>query len=613
MRNIHFLWTIFAPVAIVSLKQQIIRIGTIFSFDDDGGWQLLPGSLMAIRDLNTLYKAERNITFKVAVGDSLGSFSDSILTSLRMAKNAFGGLGVHAMIGAGSNTQTEALAFATRDHDIAMMGYAANASSLSHDIEFPQCARVYPSSSNEGTAMAHMISSYFGYSRAILIHSSDSYGLDGAKLFTSTATTMGIDIISSVQVSYSDYELFPTISRMMAYDCRVFILILSDVRQAGVLLYRGSTLDLFNENTVVFCSASLLTPQLWSLVAASNQEICRMMGGIFSVSVADNDWKVTTKGKEFIQRFRSQPNTIIKHPNGTKECSAETDDDGGSFLYRTNNNINRPYNCTGNIFTDFAEDGNNISPFAAYSYDATWATGLSILQYVKSVHNNTVPSRISGTDLQSIVTDKISFQGYSGNIAFSDGISEIDHYGSGDRILGVRYNIGNFHPGNDSQADFSFKRIGTWTKESGFALCGTDPTLQSTVTGGCFTVRYGTLDNSRPSDRPPTIYRKMSNDLILLLNLFAATSFLIIIFFAVILILYRKTRLLRALQPPMMWIILTANIFSSIRILLAAMPASPAVCSGGVWMGHLGTYLRAFFLFIVYYLDCVIFYYANIS
>jgi ABC-type branched-subunit amino acid transport system substrate-binding protein len=596
MRHIHFLWVICTPLVIVSVQQQTVRIGAIFPFDNDDGNQLLAGSLMAISDLNALYKAERNISFKVAVRDSEGTFSDSILASLDIAVHAFGGQGVHIFLGAGSNTQSEALAFATRDHDIAMVGYASNASSLSHDVDFPQVSRVYPSSSNEGTAMAHMISSYFGYSRVLLIHSSDQYGIDGANLFTETAVMMGIDIVSSVEIRYYDYELLPVINGILAYDCRVFVFILSDVRQAGLLLYEGSTVNFFNQNTVVFCSGSLLTSQIWSFIGAKNQELSRMMGGVFTVSVADNDWKVTTKGQEFIRKFRSLPNTITKYPNGTTECPADKDDDGNFFLYRSDfDRIERKYNCTGIIFSDFAENGEDISPYAAYSYDATWAAGVSTLLYTATFHNNTVPSRISGKDLQSIMTvkPKISFTGYTGNVEFSSASSDIDHYGSGDRILGVRYNIGNFHPGNGSETDFAFKRVGTWTQESGFELCGTDPTLQSTVTGGCFSLKYGTIDNLRPLDRAPTVYRKMSENLKILLYFCATIDFSIIIFFAVVMILYRKTRLLRALQPSMMWIILTANIFNAIRIVLAAMPATRVVCGCSVWMGHLGTSVRA--------------------
>ena len=597
MRQIYFFWTILAPLAVTSVRHQTVRIGSIFPFDDKDGSQLLAGSLMAIRDLNALYKVERNISFKFAIGDSKGSFSDSILASLDIAKNAFSGQGVHVFTGAGSNIQTEALAYATRDHDVAMVGYACNTSLLSSDVDFPQVVRVYPSTSNEGTAIANMISSYFGYSRVILIYSSDQYGISGASLFKRTAQMMNIDIVFSLEIGHNDYEVLPLINQILIYDVRVFILILSDVRQAGQLLLIGSTVNLFNPNTVVFCSGSLLTSQLWSLIIAKNQDLSRIMGGIFAVSVADDDWKTSLQGQSFIQRYRSQPNTIIQYPNGTTECSAETDDNGKFFLYRSYGDGNwngRTYNCTGHIFSNFAANGSDMSQYAAYSYDATWTAGISVLLYSSTFHNNTVPSRISGRILLSTITGrpKVSFKGYTGNVSFSDGQSDINNYGRGDRLVGVRYSVGNFHPGNGSDADFSFKRIGTWTLESGFALCGTDPTLQSTITGGCFTVKYGTIDNVRPSDRAPTIYRKMSENLKLLLYFFAVMDFLLILFFATILILYRKTRLLRALQPCMMWIILTANIFNSIRIGLATMPASTAVCSGCVWVGHLGTYVR---------------------
>lgn len=582
----------FAIISISKFKRQTVRIGVLFPFHPVDGSQLLAGSLMAIRDLNALFNEERNVTFKIAVGDSDGSFSNSILASLALTKNAFDGQGVHVFVGAGSNTQSEALAYASRDHDIGMIGYACNASSLSRDVDFPQVSRVYPSSSNEGTALALMLSDYFGYSRVILIHSSDQYGIDGANLFLETAETHHIDVVKSIEVNYYNYDLVPFIDDILLYDVRVFVLIMSDVRQAGQLLLQGTSIGLFDPNTVVLCSGSLRTSLLWSSLGSNSETLSRTMGGIFTISVADNDWKVSQGGITFIQRYRSQPNTVVIHPNGTKECSAETDDDGNFFLYRTASNAyKRSYNCTGHIFSNFAQNGSDIAKYVAYSYDATWAAGLSVLDYAAKYSNNTVPNRISGETLVAQSTSTLSFVGCTGLVKFSGGSNFLDRYGSGDRITGVRYEIGNFHSGNGSSSDFSFNRVGTWTLEFGFQLCGTDSTLQTMITGGCFPIKYSTADNKKPSDRPPPLLREMKQNLRILLYFLATVDSVIIIFFAVILILYRKTRLLRALQPCMMWIILTANIFNAIRIAIAALPASPSVCGGAVWVGHLGTYV----------------------
>lgn len=202
------------------------------------------------------------------------------------------------------------------------------------------------------------------------------------------------------------------------------------------------------------------------------------------------------------------------------------------------------------------------------------AAALGVLNFAKSNNNGIIPEKINGLVLKMALIANVSFSGYSGKIAFSSGRPFISHYGVGDRTAGVRFILHNFNPGDGSIDHYSLNRVGTWTTESGFQLCGSDSTLQSSVTGGCHDITYGTYDNRRPPDRPPTITPVMPVSIKATLFILAAIHFCLVMFFMAVLVKFRATRLLKASQPSMTWIILTANLFGVCRVVLSAVDIS---------------------------------------
>lgn len=216
----------------------------------------------------------------------------------------------------------------------------------------------------------------------------------------------------------------------------------------------------------------------------------------------------------------------------------------------------------------------DIASFAPYAYDATMAAALGVLNFVNTNNNGVVPPKINGLALKMTLIANVSFSGYSGDIQFSGGRPLISYYGVGDRTAGVRFIMYNFNPNNGSLSSYTLSRVGTWTTESGFRLCGTDATLQSSLTGGCHVIMYGTAQNMKPRDRPYPITLVMPTPVRAFLYSLAIANFFLIMFFMAILVKYRKTRLLKASQPSMTWIILTANLFNVCRIVLSAVDIS---------------------------------------
>ena len=590
---------------------QEVRIGALyplsnikFGTDNLNGSQWLAGGLMAIQDLNDYY-ADRGIVFKVAVKDTKRTFSNTVLGTFDLVESVFDKNGSHVIVGAGLNSLSEAIAYVLRDFEIAQVAYASNSTALSHPNLFPYFSRVYPSSSYECFAIADILANHFNYFRVILIHSSDDYGLDGAGQFLLAAAQMKISVIASVKIEFLDASPKLSIEMLGFYDVRVFVLIMSDVRQSGKLILQGSSTGLFSEKTVIFSPGSLFSSELWLSLSTDASTTSRIMSGLFVISNADDDWKVSPKGQTFIQRFRSLPDTKFLALNGSTVCNNKTDDDGSVYLYQSSVTGLPPYSCTGLIYKKFAADGSDISPFTAYSYDAMLAAGTAVVQYADMHNQGIIPRKINGGILNNFMKAHLSVVGYTGGINFNNGTIG-DEFDAGGRKTAVRFQVNNFNIGAGSLQDFALRRVGTWSTEGRFELCGADLTLQSTVTGGCTSIRYGTSDNSKPDGHPATISEIMPLNMQVTLYFLAAINFLVIVFLVCILVVYRNTRLLKASQSSMMWIIVSANIFCVVRTILAGVSPTDGICTAVTWMGHLGQSTHRFLLIISYIVDTIV-------
>ena len=251
-----------------------------------------------------------------------------------------------------------AYVFSDPQNNLAQVAYASNISSVSHQSVFPDFLRTYPSSSYEGFALADTVSSYFKYTRVILIYTTGMYGTDGATEFLTAALQMGIDVIHTVAFDPFESDFAAFLGGVSVYDARVFVLIMSNISQAGAMLLYASETGLINEKTVVFGTSSLASPALWTSVTSDAAVAAKMMRGFFTTANADNDWKVTPKGLDFIRRYRAQPNTLgYNNSAGTHVCNNATDDDGTYHLYKASLNNQAPYNCIGFNFSLFAADG----------------------------------------------------------------------------------------------------------------------------------------------------------------------------------------------------------------------------------------------------------------
>lgn len=91
----------------------------------------------------------------------------------------------------------------------------------------------------------------------------------------------------------------------------------------------------------------------------------------------------------------------------------------------------------------------------------------------------------------------------------------------------------------------------------------------------------------QPVDRPSIVTQYMTASTKIGLYILAFINLACVLFFMICLIVYRRTRLLKASQPNMMWIVVIVNLFNVARTLTSTFQASVTTCTLSTWFGHL--------------------------
>jgi Receptor family ligand binding region len=589
IESLRLLIVLLLPLLTCISGAGIVHIGAILSASDSISGtvnpmysQLITASLMAIHDLNSLYNKDRKISFKLSVRDSMSTYEGAIAATIDVSTRSSGVNEIHAIIGGGNNIVTDGMSSLLKYSDIYQIYSLSNISSLTSD--YPNVFRVYPSSADESSTLAQLLRNYFSYSRVVLMHSSDIYGLASANKFIESATYLELDILHDCPID-DQAEIDECLQNLKDKDARVFVILISNIEVAGLLLTDGVTAGIFNDNCIFFGTGSLSTPLLWTQVSLDTAVVSKLASSFWTISLADADWKVTSRGRSFINKFRSQANTVATLSDGTRVCSNQTDDDGQFNLFQIVPKGKSQYLCAGENYSAFASDGSDIVSYTSYIYDAVWSAGVAVVLFADTYNNGVISTNTKAVSGRNSIFEKLNFVGYSGNISFAAGKDHQRSFGN----AGLRYQISHFS-GSESGtlSNITLHRVGTSTVDGVFTACTSDPTMQSAVTGGCSELRYGNIYNIRPSDRAPNIIQALSSAMRSTLYVMATIDFTVIVFITVILIVYRRSRILRAAQPAMMWIILSSNIFHVVRIVMSSGISNSFVCVCNVWTSHLG-------------------------
>ena len=565
---------------------------------------------MAINDINNKNDGFADdilpdVHVRYGVRDSLYTFQNSVLAAIDLTQNQFLPNGVKAIIGAGANTVTEAIAAILTGTDTPLISYGSGATELSHSDVYPTHLRVYPSDAYQGNAMINIMANTLKFQRVILFASTTSLGSDSILEFHNGAAANNVQVLYTSANPTGTIDYSDAIAAAKVFDCRAFAFLMEFPDDASHLLVQGYEAGLFNANTTIYFNVALMNPQTYTAIVKKHG--VESVRGVLSLWPMVQGWKPSASGKAFIARFVGQPNTMTVLANGTKICHNDVDDTG-NFIYKTQDphGAKGTYLCTGVMFSSLHADGHDVSTYMAFIYDATMAYFRAIDFLIKSnqltlAQLNAENSPIlAGKSLKKVMAHNVSFTGVTGPISFSKGLAGSKVFGYGDRATGQGYVLYNWQYTNTSIGNF--KRIARWTSELLYMDCmhdviGPIPDWM----GSChLPVQYNSPDGiSLPADRLvdyiQVVPTAMKGFLLAIAVITFATALLI---FAVLYVVKAKTRLVKASQPAMMMYILVGVVLSAIRIALAGFDPTDGLCHVVVWSGHLA-FAGVFFAMIL--------------
>jgi hypothetical protein len=433
--------------------------------------QRLLSSAATINYLNQLY-APMNLRIEYVFLDSgTDSFTSGAQTGITLSKMMFkdntgeaNAYGVHGIVGGGSNIVTVALEQALLETDIAQVSYNSDSSILSHAGDYILHSRVSSSSSYQAHAIADIIKTEYGWERVVIVHSTDTDGIDSLAVFQGRAEALGIAVVGIVAIPPSIItdpsgqdrnEFAASILNLSELDAKIFVFLIFNIEQAHVCLLTAARRHVINANSIILGNSVVSKEGFWRDIQVDEYKMMLdTLEGYLGITEAHRDWAVTPIGESFLAFLRSLPATLSYTDNGTVICSNETDSIGTKLYHRTSSVTGLDV-CTGilnqiNIGTDLTEFTGSVALIS----DAIRALVTAVIDYSKTTFTRDdgdfdVPDVISGYEISKFMyyTD-FNLSAVTGNIRFSYGDPNANGYGSGDREFNVRYAVENFNNTN---------------------------------------------------------------------------------------------------------------------------------------------------------------------
>ena len=535
----------------------------------------------------TLQDAQNNAnilpgtTLKYLVrNDPPSSLTATALSAINITQKSFGGEGVDMAMGSSSDVLCEGIAPIFQDADVVQVGYNPG-SLMSHNDLYFTFLRTTPCSAYDGKFIAQNIQNQFGWNRiAVFSVSDDVDSEDGLIEFSQEAALSGLNLITTELFPKSATDLSENIAHAAQFEPSVILLMMPPPNTV-MFLQQAYKKGLVKEGVTVIGTSYSAPSTMMSFFNATD-DVASIMKG-FMVFQANLNWTSTAKGKEFITRFQSWPNSISYAANGTPICHNDTDDEGWFTPHEQHINYNSslPFVCGGIQPSQY--NAANIYLQAGYVYDAmqALARGLDFM-----VRNATSPiTKVSGRALKRIMVDHVQFEGVTGYISFSAGRTSSSNYGYGDRIDRVPYLISNFNNASFAISGNPFRTIGYYDGDLVYSIC--DPLTDML----CSKPVFNTVDNSIPADSPPPIYLYMPIAvraiIIILASLFVLCSLVCILFT----IYFRNNSALKGNQPTLQLGTLTGCLVCCAEMISETNPVNNEICFSRVWIVHLGFYL----------------------
>ena len=381
---------------------------------------------------------------------------------------------------------------------------------------------------------------------------------------------------------FTDY-----ISAVKDVGAQVFFII-TPPETAGRLLKQAYEQGLLREGTQVFGPAEVTTSTVWTSLGSSvdSAMIKGMMRGYLGIRYAPSfNLHDDVPGRAFVRKMRAYNSSFL--------CDNPTDDSGEALLpdtiYDRFGSCPQPLN-----FSSFKADGTDMYPFAPHTYDAVYSLAYAYDALLGSQSASSVgASALSGTKLHEYLMNNLSFVGTTGQVKFFSGMPEYLNYGEGDREEGHTYLVYNFQESafsNDGSDLDGFALVAKWSiEEDGFVPC--DDSNKAAIgvgqSGGCVTsIVYNTADGLPALDTPPDIYVSLGPGLRGFVAALGALVLLAVLFTLGVVIARRSSKLVKASQPEMVYIIVAGCALGGLRTIMAALDVTDGSCTASFWLGH---------------------------
>jgi hypothetical protein len=558
----------------------------------------LAAFVMAVNDINNkndgIYDDLLPDTqFEIAVG--VESSLASAATNAVQLTSAFGGSGVEAAVSALGNGDALMVSQLLGTLDTLAVLSVSDSAEYGNFALYPSVANIRPLVSRQGMVVQNMICQSEAR-KVVVFASTDSDNIQMMSQFQDESMC-DLDILAVITVRAELSDLSCEIVPATAMGSRYFVTFLP-AHQNAWLIEQGYAANLFRFDSIFYTTDTGVAniTQYFS----PETDVAQVMTGVFYFEYYPNYYMGRSdEARSFARRWREQPSRAGQVVNGKLVCDPSTDDNGG-YLYQAS--WNNKTICTGLDFSSYNSTGADIQPFTAITYDSTIMLAMAIDYAIRHRMNYKDPATIL-----DIMVMNVSFTGATGPLKLFQGYSEYANNGRGIRDAGTKYKLMNFNPDQyRNGSDHFMVEVGMFDGDTRtYAACAPVDSVY------CFQAVYTTeTDDSRyvaPADTPPLIIFSIPAAFVGLCNALALIIMLLVLIFGLFMFVHRRSKVIKASQPMLLWCILLGGVLAALRIFFGGLPNSDMVCSGEVWFGHLAFVVMIGSLFVKSYrVHCIV-------
>ena len=569
------------------------------SLNPDGA-QITAGFMMAVREINANKYILPNFHIAVAYRTGIGAYgaimaAQALITANftidghgnTISNSAFirnNPIGVDVVVGAGDKVETQQLAQLLKLFEIALahttvrdLHMSVAGDNIGYDIE------ISPDISYDGTILQKLFCNYYGFRNIAAFTSSDANGLKSVEMLTD-GTTCTFEILSQASFPIGTTNFAVAIAAARASGALVIALFMP-VSMAASFLEQAYDSGALFEGTSVFGNSFVTDNSIWTYFSNKGNTADIMKGYIGLTYSPKFSLQYTRSGRSFVECFRDQTDTAVTQSDQSVLCSNLTDDTGVNMYRASNYGGVGAHACSGLNFSKFHENGSNMYSFTAHAYDAVYALADAVEGLLTVDHKDT----INGGLIETFLVNNISFEGATGHVSFSDIAKKSISYSAAQRKTGITYLIYNFNGDlyQSTNGSIGLAVVGKWALESGgVTLCSAD--TASLIGNDCVsTVYYRTNNNAMPSDTKIGINISLSRNI---KNFVLSAGCLVLSLVLTSLgltIRYRHSKVMKAAQPNLMFLIHLGCIFGGLRVIVTREITSDFYCTVSFWFGHL--------------------------